>query len=98
MKVPSTADIHEDPTLASLAVAMLMSCEPRTRPAAHIVQAQRPLTEEVDAEALADPHLAPLLKAAWAAGRGCILLDLINLYYAGRDGLRLARKQNLERR
>ena len=94
MKVPNTAEINRDPMLASLAVAMLMSCELRHRPAAHIVQAQRPLAEEVDAAALADPYLEPVLRAAWAAGRGCILLDLVNLFYAGRDGLRLARKQS----
>ncbi len=97
MKIPSISEINRDPTLASLAVALHMPHEKRGHPSAHVVQSQRPLEEEVDAAALADPYLAPILKAAWAAGRGCILPDLINLFYAAKDGLRLARQQDNER-
>ena len=97
MKIPSTADIHRDPNLASLALALLMSHENRRRPKDHIVKAQRPIEDEVEAESLANPFLGPILRAAWQAGRGCILPDIVNIYHAARDCLLLEHQMKDEK-
>ena len=84
MKKITDGDIGRDPTL--LAMAITQSLDDRDRPRDERARSeQQPIEYYVDKEYLDDQYIGPILRAAWAHGRACILQDMVNIFNAERQ-------------